>query len=99
MDIRKHSFAIMLLTLITRSGGTASLADKELHYLLEDIARSVAGNFRRILTSVRVGGTKKADQHFIDNLSFRTKDVAEGESIRGAFGQRFTGNGLKNAVG
>ena len=74
------------LGVFTRSGGTASLADEKLHHLLEDIARSVAGNFRGILTSVRVGGTEKADQHFIDNLSFRREDMAEGEGIRCAFG-------------
>ena len=73
------------LGIFTRSCGTASLADKELHHLLEDIARSVAGNFRGILTSVRVGSTKKADQHFIDNLSFRREDMAEGEGIRCTF--------------
>ena len=73
------------LGIFTRSGGTASLADEELHHLLKDVARSVAGDFRGILASVRVGGTEKADQHFVDNLSFRTKDVTEGKGIRCAF--------------
>ena len=42
--------------------------------------------FRGILTSVRVGGTEKADQHFVDDFSFGREDIAEGESIRCASG-------------
>ena len=74
------------LSVFTRSSGTASLADKELHYLLKDVARTVAGNFRGILTSVRVRGTEKADQHFVDNFSFGREDMSEGEGIRRTFG-------------
>ncbi|EDY96499.1 hypothetical protein BACPLE_00942 [Phocaeicola plebeius DSM 17135] len=73
------------LGIFTRSGGTASLADKELHHLLEDVARAVAGDFCGILSGVRVGGTEKADQHFVDDFSFGSEDMAEGEGIRCAF--------------
>ena len=87
------------LGVFPRSGGTASLPDKELHHLLENVARTVAGDFRRVFSRVGMRASEKADQHFVDNLSFRTKDVAEGEGIGFAFSQRFTGNGLENAVG
>ena len=74
------------LGVFTRSGGTASLTDEKLHHLLKDVARSVAGDFRGILASIRVGGTEKADQHFVDDFSFGREDMTEGEGIRCAFG-------------
>ena len=61
-------------------GQTTTVFDKQLQYLLEDIAGTMAGNFSTVFSCIRMGSTKQTDKHFIYYF-FSVVDMAECEGI------------------
>ena len=61
--------------------------DKELHHLLENICRTVAGNFGGVLARIGVRCAEKTDQYFVNNFPFVVLYVTEGKGIGIASGQ------------
>lgn len=66
------------------------MLDEQLQNLLQDIARTVAGDLRTIFARVRVRGAKQADKNLVDDF-LSIVYLPESQCIRFAIRQRFTG--------
>ena len=87
------------LGVFARPCGAAPLADEQLHHLLEDVGRAVAGYLHRVLARVRMGCAEEADQHFVHHFARGREDLAEGQGVGGPFRQGLARSGCEEAAG
>ena len=68
--LREVHLAIEESTLgeLARACHLASFVQKELQNAVEDVARTMAGNFHAVLARIGMWGTEERDKHFVDNF-------------------------------